>query len=341
MDRNRIRAALRRTLPSVAGAVLLALPGRLGAQVGYRVQVTVGPDSAVVARRAEQVRRELGVDIGAYVVAEDGLWKARLGDFARSSEAGPLLGRVRALGYADAWVARSPIDPGAVGGAEGDAEAGARRSGPTGGPGDGSPSWTATGSEAARSHARAREEAGLAAGAGGGGGEASGGETGPIRLDGELDDAAWRSARFMRGWERGAALQAEGAEVALSRDDEALFIGARVVPPGEEAGRERDEERLLVSVLSEGSRRTLHTFAVTRGGDRITFGAGDDDGAETWSARTRSAPSGWTAELRIPFALIGAPDSVTWRVSVRRDRGEASPRRREDQSRGRGPRGLP
>ncbi len=158
-----------------------------------------------------------------------------------------------------------------------------------------------------------------------------------IRLDGKLDDAAWRDAQFVSGLTQRepneGAPASDSTSVAFVYDDDALYIGARLRSRNAEAvralvtrrDREGSSEQLVVSFDTFRDRRTAYTFAVTAGGVRVDyFHAGDFEGFRdyafdpVWEAKTTVDSTGWTAEMRIPFSQLrfSAADEQLWGVNI-------------------------
>jgi hypothetical protein len=160
-----------------------------------------------------------------------------------------------------------------------------------------------------------------------------------IRVDGRLDEEVWQEATFhtdfrQKGRDTTFPPRAETA-VAFVYDDEALYVGARMVADAEGRSRglvaQRDDpgnsERLLVSLDTYRDLRTAFTFGVTIGGVRLDYlDARDDEGWRddafdpVWEARVAGDAESWTAEMRIPFSQLRfSPGSQeVWGVNVRR-----------------------
>ncbi len=160
---------------------------------------------------------------------------------------------------------------------------------------------------------------------------------GAIRLDGRLDEDAWRTAvpltEFVQKEPDEGAPPTDRMDVRFVYDDAALYVGARMystAPIQAPMGR-RDEgdqaEHLLVSLDTYLDRRTASTFGVTATGVRLDHYYGSDDdwnSDETfnpvWVARTSVEEQGWTAELWIPFSQLRFNDRnpQTWGLNIRR-----------------------
>jgi hypothetical protein len=162
---------------------------------------------------------------------------------------------------------------------------------------------------------------------------------GAVQLDGRLDDAVWAQATVRDDFEQrgneGSSPPRVRTEVAFLRDDEALYIGARMqnesaIAPRVLLGRRDDvgnAERILVSLDTQRDFTTAYTFGVTAGGVRVDHMNGrdseawrDDSFDPVWEARTEVGAESWTAELRIPFSQLrfsGGGEQI-WGLNMRR-----------------------
>ncbi|MBA2565060.1 MAG: carbohydrate binding family 9 domain-containing protein [Gemmatimonadetes bacterium] len=164
-------------------------------------------------------------------------------------------------------------------------------------------------------------------------------ENGVPHVDGRLDDPAWQRASwasdFLQKEPDQGAPPTQPTEVAFVFDDDALYVGARLLADDpaalEPVLTRRDEdgnaERLVVSLDTYHDRRTAYSFAVTTSGVRLDWFHPEDDESRkddtfnpVWLARTARDATGWTAEMRIPFSQLrfsGSPEQV-WGVNVHR-----------------------
>ncbi len=160
---------------------------------------------------------------------------------------------------------------------------------------------------------------------------------GAIRVDGRLDDEAWRAAPPVTDFVQKEPVEGspptDRMDVRFAYDDGALYVGARMyssTPIQAPLGR-RDEgeqaEHLLVSLDTYLDRRTSSTFGVTATGVRLDhYHASDDEFNDddtfdpVWQARTSMDDQGWTAELWIPFAQLRFNDRSpqVWGLNVQR-----------------------
>jgi len=158
-----------------------------------------------------------------------------------------------------------------------------------------------------------------------------------ITVDGRLDDAAWRDARFFADFlqkepEQGAP-PTERTEIAFVYDGGAVYIGARMFhqDPSNiaEMMTRRDEmgnvETLVVSLDTYLDRRTSYSFAITAAGVRIDwYNPLDNEHRRdftynpVWEARVQRDSLGWTAEMRIPFSQLRFNETGQWGINVNR-----------------------
>ena len=163
--------------------------------------------------------------------------------------------------------------------------------------------------------------------------------TGAVKLDGRLDDSVWKHATFhsdfdQKGNDRSYPPRVR-TEVAFLRDDEALYVGARMQNEAGGGTRSllgnRDDvgnaERILVSLDTHRDRTTAYTFGVTVGGVRVDYmqardleGWQDSSFDPVWQARVEAGPETWTAEMRIPFSQLrfSTGGDQIWGLNVRR-----------------------
>jgi len=163
--------------------------------------------------------------------------------------------------------------------------------------------------------------------------------TGPMTLDGVLDEAAWTTApmaeRFIQQDPREGQPATFDTQVRVLYDDNALYFG--VFAKDDEPGR------LIVNDLkkdyntdgSDGFRIILDTFHDERNGYQFaTNPAGakwdaqmSNEGREInanwdgiWDVATRVTETGWVAEIRIPFRTLkfNSAEAQTWGMNFER-----------------------
>ena len=143
------------------------------------------------------------------------------------------------------------------------------------------------------------------------------------RIDGRLDDPAWRTVPFVSDFRTKEPV--EGGEpsdrtaVAFLFDDRALYVAARMWSrdpasiPRNLTRRDQygSAEHITVSLDPFLDRRTAYSFSVTSGGVRRDYYHPRDDefGRDftfdpVWDAKVAFDSTGWTAEFRIPFSQL-------------------------------------
>lgn len=163
---------------------------------------------------------------------------------------------------------------------------------------------------------------------------------GPISVDGRLSEADWAGAPIATGFVQRQPVEGKPAqhqtEVRVLFDDEALYIGARMLDPDPASiARQmtrRDEEGqfdyFAVELDPVLDHRTGYRFRVSAANvqrDEYLFDDNERDGA--WEAVWQSAISfdstGWYAELRIPLSQIryrASADEQEWGINFFRRR---------------------
>lgn len=156
------------------------------------------------------------------------------------------------------------------------------------------------------------------------------------RLDGQLDDAAWRGApaseAFTQKRPAPGTAPVERTRFRVLYDDDAIYVGvecdqarAPVVARLTRRDREIESDSVTVSLDTRGDGRTAFEFSVNAAGV-LSDGARFNDTAfnrnwdEVWEARTSVTERGWSVEIRIPLhALRFQPQPVqSWGLQVRR-----------------------
>lgn len=158
--------------------------------------------------------------------------------------------------------------------------------------------------------------------------------TGPIDVDGKLDDSAWAAApvsdQFVQSYPKPNAPATDPTEVRVLYDDDALYVGVRMFDahPDSIVGQltRRDptsiySDYVYIVVDSYHDRRTAFAFGVNPLGvqrDLLLFNDNNQDA--NWDAVWESAATvdslGWSAEFRIPFSQLrfGAEPPTAQRV---------------------------
>ena len=160
--------------------------------------------------------------------------------------------------------------------------------------------------------------------------------TGAIRLDGRLDEAAWREAAAAGHFTQESPHYGQDAtsatEVRVLYDDQYLYVGARMhhlAATGRVTGlvhrRDRDSasDWFGVALDSVHDRRTAHEFRVNAAGvqrDVLLYAdtSSDDSWDAVWDSSVAVDRDGWSAELRIPLSLLrvrGGDGDQSWGIN--------------------------
>ncbi len=163
--------------------------------------------------------------------------------------------------------------------------------------------------------------------------------SGAPRIDGRLDDPAWREAAWFIDFQQKDPVEfgvpAESTAVAFVYDDAALYVGARLYgrAPGDivHSVTRRDQfsnaEHFILILDPYLDRRTGYSFIVSAAGVRSDYyhptdseGSRDYGFNPVWSASVSRDSTGWFAELRIPFSQLRfiAGEEQTWGMNINR-----------------------
>jgi len=158
----------------------------------------------------------------------------------------------------------------------------------------------------------------------------------PVELDGRLDEAIWAQAQagtdFRQAQPKPGDPAVQKTEIRVVYDDDALYVGARMLDNQGAAGvrsqlMRRDQFASNSDVL-EVIFDTYHNhigrtiFAVAPSGAKRDEGQAtefaDPSWDPVWEVKTNIDSAGWTAEFRIPFSQLRfARDSVqSWGMQV-------------------------
>ena len=163
--------------------------------------------------------------------------------------------------------------------------------------------------------------------------------TGPIVVDGRLDEATWAQAPVAKDFIQNDPREGEPAtydtEVRVLYDDTALYFG--VFAKDEEPGGiiVSDLKKDFATGSSDGFRVIIDTFRDERNGyqfatnpagakwDAQSANEGRENNANwdgIWDVKTRIAEGGWYAEIRIPFRTLkfSTADPQTWGLNFER-----------------------
>jgi hypothetical protein len=159
--------------------------------------------------------------------------------------------------------------------------------------------------------------------------------TGPIELDGRLDESAWQSAPVTDSFTQINPDEGKPAsqktEVRVLYDAQALYVGVRLHDTGQiiaRLGRRDmplgDSDWFGLMIDSYHDHRTAFGFDVNPAGVRRdevkTIDVDDNSWDAVWKVATRVDSAGWTVEYRVPFSQLRfSNDSVqTWGIQFER-----------------------
>jgi len=164
--------------------------------------------------------------------------------------------------------------------------------------------------------------------------------SGPIAIDGRLDDATWTAATkysgFIQRFPKDAAAPTVETRFAVVYDDEAMFVGVWADDPHPELVRalltRRDADApadaITIAFDSYHDRRTAYAFQLNAAGvqrDMLLFddSAQDDTWDAVWTGKVAMTAAGWTAEYRIPLSQLrfASADVQEWGFQVVRTLG--------------------
>ncbi|HVR69781.1 MAG TPA: DUF5916 domain-containing protein [Vicinamibacteria bacterium] len=150
--------------------------------------------------------------------------------------------------------------------------------------------------------------------------------TGPISLDGRLDEPDWDAAPVVRGFRQIEPRQGESAtfdtEVAVLYDEEHLYVGARCWDDqGPAAVRVRNLRRdfdfstddvfgVSFDTFRDGHNAMVfetNPWGVRRDQEVLDSDVQDLQWDAAWRVRTERGPEGWTVEMAIPWHTLRYP----------------------------------
>jgi hypothetical protein len=157
--------------------------------------------------------------------------------------------------------------------------------------------------------------------------------TGPIKVDGALDEAAWAAAGIASHFElmtpREGQVPSESTEVRVLRDGVRVVFGIRCFakrrPHCGLAARDQvlDGDHVSVHLDTDGDGQRGYIFGVNPYGvqvDGILTGDADFKWDGVWDGAARRGDGEWTAEIAVPFKIMRiSAHGRPWRLWVRRE----------------------
>jgi hypothetical protein len=160
--------------------------------------------------------------------------------------------------------------------------------------------------------------------------------TGPVRIDGRLDEPVWSgpgAGSLVQNDPDNGRAPRQRTEWWIAYDDDALYFACRLYDSAPESiacglGR-RDSwpssDWITLNIDTFNDDRTGYEFCLSPAGafvDAAVYNDGAEDVAwdAVWSYQARVDSLGWAVELRIPFSQIKLPDreAQTWGINVSR-----------------------
>ena len=162
-------------------------------------------------------------------------------------------------------------------------------------------------------------------------------------LDGRLDEADWQAATLIEDFHQVEPVEyaapSEATLIRLYYDDDALYIGARMLdsrPDAMTANVLRQgaqfwgDDYFSVIVAPFNDRRNGYRFQLNPNGIRMEMVFYDTSGQDwdwngIWQGAASRDDEGWTAEIAIPFKTLSFnPENDTWGINFSRDLGRVS-----------------
>jgi hypothetical protein len=159
--------------------------------------------------------------------------------------------------------------------------------------------------------------------------------SGPIQVDGRLDDPAWLDAEIIADFRQREPDEGSPAsqttEVRILYDDAAIYLGASLAGPvtyrlGRRDMPIMDSDWFGVTLDSHHDHSTGFRFQVNPGGVQRDATVRMDRGTEiedlswdaVWQVATTATDTGWTVEMRIPFSQLrfSAEPVQTWGLQL-------------------------
>jgi hypothetical protein len=144
----------------------------------------------------------------------------------------------------------------------------------------------------------------------------------PPRIDGVLDDAAWRlaepAADFIQRDPHEGVSASERTEIRVLYDNRALYFGCfffdshpeEIVARLTRRDNEIESDAGSIRIDSFHDQQTCFEFTFNAAGvktDILEFNDGENEDESwnvVWDVETRITPLGWCAEVRIPFSIL-------------------------------------
>ena len=157
--------------------------------------------------------------------------------------------------------------------------------------------------------------------------------SGPLQIDGVLNEPAWQSAgiasEFVLIGPREGQAPDESTTVRVLRDGERVVFGiwcqSKRAPHASLAPRDQvlDGDHISLHLDTDGDGQHAYIFGVNPWGvqvDGILTADPDFKWDGVWDAATKRSPGEWTAEIAVPFRILRvSANGRPWRLWVRRE----------------------
>ncbi len=154
--------------------------------------------------------------------------------------------------------------------------------------------------------------------------------TGPITVDGELDEPVWQTAQLATGFWKNQPVDDQPAthvtEVRLTHDGQTLYLAATCYDNTDyfietlrrDSYGGSDEFGFVID--PQGQRANAYGFGVNAYGAQsevlLTNNDGDDSWDNRWSSAVKRYPDRWTVEMAIPFKTLRFKDGgMRWGIN--------------------------
>ncbi|MCK5702232.1 MAG: carbohydrate binding family 9 domain-containing protein, partial [Cyclobacteriaceae bacterium] len=163
------------------------------------------------------------------------------------------------------------------------------------------------------------------------------------KIDGQLDDEVWQNANIATDFYQYLPFNDRGAsfptKVYLVYDDDAIYIGARLLDPNpdsiltelgvRDANNELNADQFSIDISPFNDGVNGFTFKVSASGVQTDInrankdrrGNGDLNWDAVWKSKVSINSDGWTVEIEIPYAALRFPkrDIQEWGINFWRD----------------------
>ncbi|MCL4500156.1 MAG: family 10 glycosylhydrolase [Chloroflexi bacterium] len=157
--------------------------------------------------------------------------------------------------------------------------------------------------------------------------------SGPITIDGRLDEAAWKSAASVELKYTSTGEPASVRTVALlTYDDKSLYIAFECAEPEMDKIKatvtKRDgptfyDDSVEAFIDPTSKRADYYHLSTNTLGTRFDQKVFNVSWNGDWTTDTKLGPGGWTTEIAVPFASLGAPaptPGTVWAINLTRNR---------------------